>query len=146
MNREEILEKLKTVGISEADIAVAFPAQTDVDLRRENEMLKLKTLKLEEQRSQAIDMVNKAVEQKKIVDEANRKALIAQLVVDTNGKWTEPELDTKTIGELNLIKTCYMKSTNDTFASIAAYEQEQNRQSAPKLTAFGTDITGAGAS
>jgi hypothetical protein len=140
MNKNEILEKINAVGITEADIAAAFSVQSDVDLRRENEMLKVKAAKLEDQQRQAIDIANKAIEQKKIQDEVNRKALIAQLVVDSNGKWTETELDQKTTSELNLIKTCYMKSTDDTFASIAAYEAEQKRMTSPKLTAFGADL------
>jgi hypothetical protein len=140
MSKNEILEKLKAAGITDADIALAYPTQSDVDLRRENEMLKVKAAKLEDQQRQAIDIANKAIEQKKIQDEVNRKALIAQLVVDSNGKWTETELDQKTTSELNLIKTCYMKSTDDTFASIAAYEAEQKRMTTPKLTAFGTDL------
>jgi hypothetical protein len=140
MNKNEILEKINAAGITEADLTTAFSVQSDVDLRRENEMLKVKAAKLEDQQRQAIDIANKAIEQKKIQDEVNRKALIAQLVVDSNGKWTEAELDQKTTSELNIIKTCYMKSTDNTFASIAAYEAEQKRMTIPKLTAFGTDL------
>jgi hypothetical protein len=143
MDKTEILEKIKAAGISEADIQAVFPAPaTDNDLKRENEMLKVKADKLEEQRRQAIEIANKAIDEKKIAADVHRKALIAEILVDCNGKWTENELDSKSTSDLNLIKECFMRNTDDTFASIAAYEAAKRNASAPRLTAFGANIGG----
>ncbi|MCL2641962.1 MAG: hypothetical protein FWD52_00365 [Candidatus Bathyarchaeota archaeon] len=146
LEKSELLKKLADAGITEADLQTLLPpVQTDADLQSKNERLQLEIDKLKNQQKIAVDIANKAITDQKIRDEAERQTLIAELVVDSDGQWTQTELDKLSTRELNLVKITLTKRTDATFASIAAYNDEQKRMNAPKLTAFGVDLNAVSA-
>lgn len=118
----------------EAKQACMMPPQTDADVIRENEMLKARLKTREDQLRQAIDIANRANEQQKAREEAERQTLIDHIVIDTNGKYTKDELKNKPLGELQTIKTALDKSIEQSFMNIAAYQAEQDRKKKPHLT------------
>jgi hypothetical protein len=129
-SKEECMKMMTDAFPQAAD---SHPA-TDAELRRETERQKAEILKLKEQQRQAIDIANKALDEKKARDEAERQTLITEITVDSNQKWSLDELKDKSLTELNLIKTTLTKSMDQTFASIAAYDAEQKRKTTPQLT------------
>ncbi|MCL2288248.1 MAG: hypothetical protein FWC33_03585 [Candidatus Bathyarchaeota archaeon] len=139
--KEEILDKLKTAGITEADVYLAYPLPpTDSQLKKENDLFRIHIKKLEDQLSQATDIAKQAIEDKKIKDEVAKETLIAEIIENSDGHWTKHELTGKTLGDLALIKTCLMKNRDSTFTSIAAYEADKLAKSMPRRTTFGADI------
>lgn len=113
--------------------------QTDAQLLRENEMLKAQVKLREEQLKQAIDIANKANDQAKAREAAEKQDLIDRIIVDANGKMTQDELQGKSLSELQLVKTVLSKSLDHTFASIAALQAEKDKRTAPYLTAGAWD-------
>ncbi|MFA5365919.1 MAG: hypothetical protein WC325_12120 [Candidatus Bathyarchaeia archaeon] len=111
----------------------------DLDLLRKVERLEAQVKVREDQLKQAIDIANKANDQQKVRDEAEKIDLIERIVVDSNRKFTPSELADKSLRELNLIKLAIDKSLDATFASVAALQAEQNRKNQPLLTAGAWD-------
>lgn len=114
--------------------APAPTVQTDASLLRENEMLKAQVKLREEQLKQAIDIANKANDQAKAREAAEKQDLIDRIIVDSNGKMSTEELTGKSLSELQLIKTVLSKSLDHTFASIAALQSEKDKRTQPFLT------------
>lgn len=117
--------------------------QTDADLIRsqmqEIEMLKAKLRVREDQIQTAIKIANKANDQQAARDGAEREDLINRIVADSNYKWTRDELKDKTKSELVLLNTHLSKGLDQTFASVAAYQAEQDKKARPLLTAGAWD-------
>lgn len=107
-------------------VAAAKTAYTDTDLMRENEMLKAKVTKLEGYLSQAIDIANKANDQAKVREEAEKADLIDRIKVDSNNRISPETLKNKSLNDLRLIKTTLDVSRDDTFASVAALQAEKD--------------------
>lgn len=121
----------------------AKPAVTDAEqmraLMRENEMLKAKLRVREDQVQTAIKIANKANDIQAARDAAEREDLITRIVADSNFKWTRDELKDKTRNELILLNTHLSKGLDQTFASVAAYQAEQDKKTRPLLTAGAWD-------
>lgn len=111
----------------------------DADLMRENEMLKAKITLREKQLKQAIDIANKANQQQKAKEDAEKQSLISRIVLDSNNKFTPENLKDKTLSELHLMKTVLDTSLDQTFTSIAAYQAEADSRKKPLLTAGAWD-------
>jgi LPS O-antigen subunit length determinant protein (WzzB/FepE family) len=109
----------------------AKPA-TDYELMRENEMLKAQVKLREDQLRQAITIANKANDQQKARDEAEKQHLINSIIID--GKFDKESLTDKTLSELQLIRTTLDKSIEKTFANVAAEMDEAKRKKQPLLT------------
>jgi hypothetical protein len=108
---------------------------TDAELIRENEMLKAKIKVREDQLTQAIKIANRANEIQAAKDAAEKQDLTDRIIVDSDRKMSADELKDKTLSELKLIHTVLQKSLDHTFASVAAYQAEQDRKVKPQLTA-----------
>ena len=111
----------------------------DKDLIRENEMLKAELTLRKDQLKQAISIANRANEQAQARDEAERQNIISRIVIDSNNKFKPEELKDKSLSELRLMQTVIDKSLDQTFASIAAYQADEQRRKKPLLTAGAWD-------
>lgn len=112
---------------------------TDAQLMRENEMLKAQLRVREDQLKQAIKIANKANDLQSARDAAEREDLIIRIIADSNNKWSRAELEAKSRDDLLLIKTAVSKEMDHTFASVAAYQAEQDKKTRPLLTAGAWD-------
>ena len=139
MEKTEFMKQCMEAGKSEEACSLEWAekqgdTKTDAALMQENEMLKAQLKVREDQLKQAIAIANKANDQQKARDEAEKADLINRIVVDTAGKITKDELADKPLRELVLIKTYTSKSLDSTFASIAALQAEKD-----KAKTFGID-------
>jgi LPS O-antigen subunit length determinant protein (WzzB/FepE family) len=111
----------------------AFPiAQTDEDLRRKNEMLQAQVDTREKQLKQAIDIANRANDEHKARDEAEKAKLIDSIMMDS--KFSKEDLTSKSIGDLQTMRITLDRSIEKTFASVAADIEASNRIKQPSLT------------
>jgi LPS O-antigen subunit length determinant protein (WzzB/FepE family) len=113
---------------------------TDADLiaklTRENEMLKAENKVRTDQVAQAVKIATQANDMQKARDEAERQTLIGKIVVDTNSRYTKEQLSGKNLNELQLMYSVVQTSMDQTFASIAVYQAEQDKaNSQPLFTA-----------
>jgi hypothetical protein len=110
---------------------------SDVDLMRQIEMKDAQIATREKQLKQAIDIANRANDERKAKDEAEKLKLIDSIMID--GKFGKDELTNKTLPELQIIRTTLDKSIEKTFASVAAEMDEAKRARTPLLTAGAWD-------
>jgi len=103
------------------------------DLLREIEMLKTQVEIREKQLRQAIDIAGRANSERKAREDAEKERLINSIVLDS--KFGKDELDKKSLGDLQTIRTTLDKSIEKTFASVAADLAEAQRKKKPHLTA-----------
>lgn len=112
------------------------PADT-ADILRENEMLRAQILTREKQLRQAIDIANRANDERIAKDEADKLMLISSIQMDSH--FTKDELTKKKLGELQTMRLTLDKSIEKTFASVAAEIDAANRKQEPHLTAGAWD-------
>ena len=106
--------------------------ETDASLRRENERLKTQLDVREKQLRQAMDIAERANDERKAREEAEKGRLIQSIQMD--GKFTKDELDGKTLDDLNTIRFTLDRSIEKTFANVAAEIDERKRKRQPLLT------------
>ena len=105
---------------------------TDSSLRRENEMLRAQIETRERQLRQAIEIANRANDERNARKEAEKARLIQSIQMD--GKFTKDELQGKTLDELNTMRLTLDRSIEKTFASVAAEIDEQRKRKQPVFT------------
>ncbi len=108
--------------------------KTTTDLIQENEMLKVRLDTREKQMRILLDRDNQNEETKKAQAEAERQDLIEHVIIESNSKYTRDELKDKPLSEIRTIHTSVNKFAGHDFASVAAYQAEQDRKKAPSLT------------
>ena len=109
----------------------------DADLYREIEMLKAQLKTRETQLKQAIDIANRANNERKAKDEAEKSRLIESIQLDS--KFGKDELQAKSLGELQTMRLTLDKSLEKTFANVAAEIDAERRKREPLLTAGAYD-------
>lgn len=107
------------------------------DLIRENEMLRARIKVREDQLKQAIEIANRANDQNKAKDNAQKRMLIDSIQMDSH--FAKDELEKKTLSELQVIRLTLDKSMAKTFASVAADIAAENQKKQPLLTAGAWD-------
>jgi hypothetical protein len=107
-------------------------AATDASLIQENQMLKGRLELRENQLKQAIDIANRANDEKKAVENKERMQLIDSIQQDS--KFTKEDLSNKDINSLRIMRITLDRSMEKTFASIAADISEANAAKQPFLT------------
>jgi hypothetical protein len=129
-------EETKTCKMPEKNPSV--PGGTDMaSLLRENEMLKARVTLREKQLKQAIGIANRANDERKAKDEAEKQSLIQSIQID--GKFSKDELEKKSLDELHTIRFTLDRSIEKTFANVAAEIDEAKRKRQPHLTAGAWD-------
>jgi LPS O-antigen subunit length determinant protein (WzzB/FepE family) len=108
------------------------PAATDADLMRQIEMLKAQVDTREKQLRQAIDIANRANDERKARDEAEKSKLIDSIMMDS--KFGKDDLKDKSLADLQTMRITLDKSIEKTFASVAAEMDENRRTKQPLLT------------
>ena len=106
--------------------------ETDADLRREIAMLRSQVDTREKQLRQAIDIANRANDERKAKDEAEKAKLIDSIQMDS--KFDKTELQGKSLADLQTIRITLDKSIEKTFASVAAEMDESNHKKTPYFT------------
>jgi hypothetical protein len=86
----------------------------------------------EKQLKQAIEIANRANDERKAKEDAEKQSLIQSIQID--GKFSKEELDKKTLGELTTMRFTLDRSIEKTFANVAAEIDEAKRQRKPHLT------------
>jgi LPS O-antigen subunit length determinant protein (WzzB/FepE family) len=129
-------QKKEKHKMSETKKEEAKPA-TDADLMRQVEMLKAQVETREKQLRQAIDIANRANDERKARDEAEKGKLLDSIIVDSH--FTKDELKDKSLSELQTMRITLDKSIEKTFASVAAEMDEAKRIKQPFLTAGAWD-------
>jgi len=107
------------------------------DLIRETEMLRARIQVRERQLKQAIDIANKANDQNKAKDNAQKTMLVGSIQMDSH--FSKDELTKKSLNELQIIRLTLDKSMEKTFASVAAEIDAAGRKRQPHLTAGAWD-------
>ncbi len=106
-------------------------------LLRENERLKAQLDVRNKQIKQAIGVANRANDERKAREEAEKDRLIQSIQMD--GKFDKDELKKKSLDELNIMRMTLDKSLEKTFASVAAELDAMNHKKEPLLTAGAWD-------
>lgn len=109
------------------------------DVLRENEMLRAQVRTREKQLRQAIEIANRANDERKAKDEAEKLQLISSIQMDSH--FTKDELAKKNLAELQTMRLTLDKSIEKTFASVAAEIDAANKKRQPFLTAGAWDST-----
>jgi hypothetical protein len=107
------------------------------ELLRENEMLKGQIAVREKQLRQAIEIANRANDERKAKDNAEKQRLISSIQMDS--KFSKEELNEKSLADLQTIRITLDKSIEKTFASVAAEIDAASRKRSPHLTAGAWD-------
>lgn len=107
------------------------------DVLRENEMLKGRVALREKQLRQAIEIANRANDERKAKDNAQKQMLISSIQMDSD--FTKDQLVKKNLTELQTIRLTLDKSMNKTFASVAAEIDAAKKKRQPHLTAGAWD-------
>lgn len=108
------------------------PPADRAGLFRENEMLRTRLEVRERQLRQAVDIANRANEQSKAKDSAQKSMLVGSIQIDS--QFSKDELDKKSLSELQTIRLTLDKSMAKTFASVAAEIDAESRRQKPHLT------------
>jgi len=119
----------------ESNEGVAEPAQSpgDAKLLNQIEMLNARVALREKQLKQAIGIANRANDERKAKEEAEKQSLIQSIQID--GKFSKEELDKKSLSELTTMRFTLDRSIEKTFVNVAAEIDEARRQHKPHLTA-----------
>ena len=145
--REEFMVSCKAEGTDEVTCTNRWeaahqapttvePAKTasgDVDLLREIEMLKAQIAVRDEQLTQAIGIAERANDSQKAQKQAEKLNIIPTIMRDS--KYGKDELNTKSLAELQTIRTTLDKSMAKTFANVAADIEASKRKNKAWLTA-----------
>ena len=107
------------------------------DLLRENEMLQAQVALREKQLRQAIDIANRANDERKAKETAQHTMLVNSIQMDSH--FTKDELAKKNLHELQTIRLTLDKSMEKTFAYVAAEIDAAKRKKVPHLTAGAWD-------
>ena len=107
-------------------------AQDYADAMKQIEMQKVRIGQLETQLRQAIDIAQRASDKEKARKEAEKEKLITSIAGDS--KYDKGTLTTKTLEELQTIRTAIDNTIEKTFASVAAEIDESRRPRKPHLT------------
>jgi hypothetical protein len=100
-------------------------------------MLRAQIKTRETQLRQAIEIANRANDERKAKDYAEKARLISSIQMDSH--FTKDELTKKTLPDLQVIRLTLDKSIEKTFASVAAEIDEAGRKRTPHLTAGAWD-------
>ena len=106
--------------------------QTDADLLNKIAMLEARLDTREKQLKQAIDIANRANDERKALDEKEKAKLIDSIQQDS--KFTKDDLKDKSLSELNTMRITLDRSIEKTFASVAAEMDEAKRSKQPLFT------------
>lgn len=117
---------------AEGDTAPTVQVTGDVELLRKIEMLQTQLDTREKQLRQAIDVANRANDERKARDEAEKAKLVDSIILDSH--FSKDDLNKKTLGELHTMRLTLDKSIEKTFASVAAEIDEAKRVKQPYLT------------
>jgi hypothetical protein len=117
-------------------VEVKTPA-TDADLLRKIEMLQAQVDTREKQLKQAIDIAQRANDERKARDEADKMKLIDSIMMDS--KFSKEDLSGRSLSELQTMRITLDRSIEKTFASVAADLAEQNNHKKPFLSAGAWD-------
>lgn len=121
--------------------AAESPASTGTptmgDLYREIEMLRAQVKTRETQLRQAIEIANRANDERKAKDDAQKLNLISSIQMDSH--FSKDELAKKTLGDLQVMRLTLDKSIEKTFASVAAEIDAEKHRRKPHLTAGAWD-------
>ena len=120
---------------TESSASTGPPAMGDVV--RENEMLRARLKVREDQLKQAISIANRANDENKAKNNAQKQMLVSSIQMDSD--FNKDELAKKNLNELQTIRLTLDKSMNKTFASVAADIAAADRRSKPHLTAGAWD-------
>jgi len=145
--REEFMTACKADGTDEAVCAARWkaahevtptpsqPAQSpgDAALLKQVEMLKARVAIRDKQLKQAIEIANRANDKRKAEQEAEKQSLI--LSIQSDSKFSKDELEAKTLEDLQTMRLTLDRSTEKSFASVAAEIDAANRKVEPYLTA-----------
>lgn len=129
-------EETKTCKMPEK-IPKAPGASDYASLLRKNEMLEARVALREKQLRQAIGIANRANDERKAKDEAEKQSLIQSIQMD--GKFSKDELEKKNLDELHTIRFTLDRSIEKTFANVAAEIDAAKRKRQPLLTAGSWD-------
>jgi len=105
---------------------------SDAELLRKIEILEAQLSTREKQLRQAIDIANRANDERKARDEAEKSKLIDSIVLDSH--FSKDDLKQKSLAELQTMRITLDKSIEKTFASVAAEIDEAKRAKRPRLT------------
>jgi hypothetical protein len=135
--KDELMAACIKGGMSEIDcrkkMMDAFPVpHTDEDLRRKNEMLQAQIDTREKQLKQAIDIANRANDEHKARDEADKAKLIDSIMMDS--KFGKDDLTGKSLQDLQTMRITLDRSIEKTFASVAADIEASKHSKQPLLT------------
>ena len=123
--KEELIQLCMKGGMSEADcrkkVADALPqpqVNTDLDLMRENNMLRAEVEARKNQIKQATDLVTRVNQERKAAEDAEKTRLIDTIMMDSI--YTKEQLTGMDFKELQTINTTLKMNSNKTFASVAS--------------------------
>jgi hypothetical protein len=105
---------------------------SDADLLQKIAMLEARVEVREKQLKQAIDIANRANDEKKASDEKERIKLIDGIVQDSH--FSKDTLNSKSLNELQIMRITLDGSIEKTFASVAADIEAQKHSKQPFLT------------
>ena len=105
---------------------------SDADLLNKIAMLEARLDTREKQLKQAIDIANRANDERKALDEKEKAKLIDSIQQDS--KFTKDDLKDKSLSELNTMRITLDRSIEKTFASVAAEMDEAKRSKQPLFT------------
>ena len=130
--------KNKKEGIFMAEVQTPKPIEvktpaTDADLLRKIEMLQAQVDTREKQLKQAIDIAQRANDERKARDEVDKLKLIDSIMMDS--KFSKEDLTSRSLSDLQTMRITLDRSIEKTFASVAADLAESNRSKQPLLTA-----------
>jgi len=108
--------------------------QDYASLARAYEDLKINYNKLVAQNKQMIDIATRYNDNLKAADDAKKAELEKTIFFDAKGQFTKEQLITKSLEELQAIRTGMDAVTDKAFASVIAEADAQNQIRKPKLT------------
>jgi hypothetical protein len=130
-------EATSTCTMPHNELKTDVKPQGDAALMRENEMLRARVELREKQLKQAIDIANRANDERKAKEEAEKQSLIQSIQMD--GKFDKDELEKKSLADLHTIRFTLDRSIEKTFVNVAAEIDEARRTRKPFLTAGAWD-------
>lgn len=122
---------------AESPASTGAPTMGDRNLYRENEMLRAQIKTRETQLRQAIEIANRANDERKAKDYAEKERLITTIQMDSH--FSKDELTKKTLPDLQVMRLTLDKSIEKTFASVAAEIDAAGHKRTPHLTAGAWD-------
>jgi hypothetical protein len=115
------------------NVTPAKQSPGDADKDRKIEMLEAQLETRERQLRQAIDIADRANNERKAKEEGERQKLINSIQID--GPFPKTDLEKKSLSELQIMRYTLDKGLQKTFANVAAEIDASKRKKQPFLTA-----------